>query len=451
MTALEQQLLTNVRLLLNQIAGEIRSIWVGYSGGVDSHALLYALSRNRSQLSGIDIRAVHIDHQLSPLSSQWSEHCRQVCEQLQIPYRSIVVDAKAASGQSPEAKAREVRYEAFHSLIKPRHCLLTAHHQDDQAETLFLQLMRGSGPRGLAAMPRVSRFAQGFLARPLLDVSREQILQYARQQGLQWIDDISNDNPVFDRNFLRLQVIPLIKTRWPSMAKTVSRAAQLCADTIGILDEIAEEDLQRVINGNAERLSISRLHSLSKERQHNVVRAWLDRLNLPCPSHKTLQHIWQQVIEAVPHAMPQLQWPGGEVRRYRDHLFAMPPMKDFNHNRYIEWDLKQPVVIPGAATVRAEPTVDKGLSARLLQHGAVSIRFRQGGERCKLPKRAGEHSVKNLFQELGIVPWMRERIPLIYCDEQLAAVGDLLICEQFQANDRDTALRIVCEYAHPVH
>ena len=116
-------------------------------------------------------------------------------------------------------------------------------------------------------MPRVSRFAQDFLARPLLDVSREQILQYARQQGLQWIDDISNDNPVFDRNFLRLQVIPLIKTRWPSMAKTVSRAAQLCADTIGILDEIAEEDLQRVIDGNAERLSISRLHSLSKERR----------------------------------------------------------------------------------------------------------------------------------------------------------------------------------------
>lgn len=423
---------------------------MGYSGGVDSHVLLFALSCAREQLSGIDIQAVHVDHQLSPLSSQWSEHCRRVCAQLQIPYRSIVVDAKAAPGQSPEAKARESRYAAFQSLLKPHHCLLTAHHQDDQAETVFLQLLRGSGPRGLAAMPRVSRFAQGYLARPLLDVSREQILQYARQQGLQWIDDISNDNPVFDRNFLRLQVLPVIRQRWPAMAKTVSRAAQLCADTIGILDQVAQEDLRQVTDGDAERLSIRRLLQLGRERQHNVVRAWLNHLDLPCPSQKTLHHLWQQVIEAAPQATPHLQWPGGEVRRYRDHLFAMTPLAGFDHSCSIQWDWKQTAVIPGAATIRAESISGMGLSVAALQKGRVCIRFRQGGERCKLPKRAGEHSLKNLFQELGIVPWSRERIPLIYVGEQLAAIGDLLICEGYQAKDSESALRIICDYTHPI-
>jgi tRNA(Ile)-lysidine synthase len=450
MTAFERQLLSRIQHLQKQLTGEINCIWVGYSGGVDSHVLLSALLRIRAQLNATEIRAVHIDHQLSPLSSQWTDHCRKVCKQLQVPFQAIVVDAKADPGQSPEAKAREVRYQAFKSLINPGHCLLTAHHQDDQAETLLLQLLRGSGPRGLAAMPLYSRFAQGYLARPLLEVSREQILNYARQQQLHWIDDISNDNPVFDRNFIRLQIIPLLKQRWPSMAKTMSRSAQLCADTIGILDEIAEDDLRHVIQGSDERLCIPRLLSLSQERQHNVVRAWLRLLNLPCPSRKTLHHIWQQVIEAEPQAAPHLQWPGGEVRRYRDHLFSMSPLVDFDHERRMDWDMKQAVVIDGAATVRAQTVSGEGLSASLLQHGAVSIRFRQGGERCRLPKRSGEHSLKNLFQELSIVPWMRPRIPLIYVGEHLAAVGDLLICEGFQAREGQAAVRIVCDYSHPV-
>jgi tRNA(Ile)-lysidine synthase len=450
MIPLEQQLLTNIQLLQKQTTGEIRSLWVAYSGGVDSHALLFALAQNRSYLSGIDIRAVHIDHQLTPLSSQWSEHCRHVCEQLQLPFRSIAVDAQPVPGQSPEAKARQARYEAFKTLVKPNHCLLTAHHQDDQAETLFLQLLRGSGPRGLAAMPRSSRFAQGYLARPLLDISREQILQYARHHKLQWIDDISNDNPAYDRNFLRLQVIPLLKQRWPSVAKTVSRSAQLCADTINILDEVAEEDLRHTTGENIERLSMSRLQSLSRERQHNVVRAWLNRLNLPCPPQKTLLHIWQQVIEAEAHATPCLQWPGGEVRRYRDHIFAMSPMPDFDHSSRFEWDVKQPLAIAGAVTLDTEVARGEGLSVKALQQAKVSIRFRQGGERCQLPKRSGEHSLKNLFQELAVVPWMRERLPLVYVDERLAAIGDLLICEGFQVHGDESAVRIVCDYVHPV-
>jgi tRNA(Ile)-lysidine synthase len=448
MTHLEQQLLASLHHLKSHGQVNIQRFWVAYSGGVDSHVLAYALYQVRQQLSEIDIRVVHVDHRLSPLSSQWSEHCRQVCQQLQFPYLCIVVDAKAARGESPEAKAREARYQAFKSILSANDCLLTAHHQDDQAETLLLQLLRGSGPRGLAAMSRHSDLGEGFLCRPLLDLSREQIRQYAQAHHLQWIDDISNENPAFDRNFLRLQVIPLLKQRWPAMAKTVSRSAQLCADTIAIIDTVANEDLQHVIDGSDERLSISRLQSLNRERQHNVVRAWLHRLDLPCPSQKTLHHIWSQVIATQPESTPHLRWPGAEVRRYRDHLFAMSAMPAFDNSQCFAWELEKTLTIVGAGQVHAIPAIGQGLRQQLQQ--PVTVRFRQGGERCRLPRRAGEHSLKNVFQELGIVPWMRERIPLIYVGDQLAAIGDLLICEGFEAGGSEAGLRIECEYQHPV-
>jgi tRNA(Ile)-lysidine synthase len=448
MTQLEQQLLTNIQLLKSESLGNIQRFWIAYSGGVDSHVLLFALSRIRTQFPEYDIFAVHVDHQISPLSAQWSEHCRQACEQLQILYRCIVVDAKAASGESPEAKAREARYQAFKSILNTEDCLLTAHHQDDQAETLLLQLLRGSGPRGLAAMPRYSQLGEGYLCRPLLNLSRQQIHQYAQANQLQWIHDISNDAPAFDRNFLRLQVIPLLKQRWPAMDKTVSRSAQLCADTIAIIDTVADEDLQLAVDGSNERLSITRLQSLSRERQHNAVRAWLDRLHLPCPSHKTLHHIWSQVINALPQSTPCLQWPGAEVRRYRDHLYAMPAMKNFDNRQCFTWPVDQTLTIAGVGRLQAIPARGRGLRKLSLQ--SVTIRFRQGGERCKLPKRVGEHSLKNIFQELAIVPWMRERLPLLYVGDQLAAVGDLLICEGFQAGENEEGLRILCEYEHTV-
>ena len=448
MTDLEQQLLSALDRLISREPGNIRRVWVAYSGGVDSHVLLFAVSRIRRQLSKVDIRAVHVDHQLSPLSGQWSEHCRDICQQLHIPYQCLIVDANATSGESPEAKARQARYRAFESVVTAGDGLLTAHHQDDQAETLLLQLLRGSGPRGLAAMPVYSRLGEGFLCRPMLTLTREQILQYARTRQLQWIDDFSNDNPAFDRNFLRLQVIPLLKQRWPAVGKTVSRSAQLCAATIAILDEVAEQDLRTLDEGCRDRLPISKLQTLSLERQHNAVRAWINNLNLPCPSHKTLLHVWQQVIAATPQATPHLQWPGAEMRRYRDHLYAMPAMGSFDSGRLIPWDMEQALSISGVGRIQAIAAAGRGV--KIPPQSQVVVRFRQGGEHCKLPYRGGEHSLKNLFQELGVVPWMRQRLPLIYINGQLAAVADLLICEGFAAAEKEAGLQIVCDYERTV-
>ena len=446
MTELESYLLPNINKLPS-----VKRLWVAYSGGVDSHVLLYALYRNRSFMGDKELCVIHIDHQLSPSSAQWSTHCQNVCRDLGLNYRSIVVDAKSQAGESPEAKAREARYQAFRSLIKVGDCLLTAHHQDDQAETLLLQLLRGSGPRGLAAMPTVMDFGHGCIARPFLNISRKQILAYARAQQLHWIDDISNDNPAFDRNFLRLEVIPLLKQRWPALAKTLSRSAELCAETIALFDEFGDADLDRVRNGEPEKISIMALQALSIERQRNVVRAWLKGLGLSCPSQKILNHLWEQVIVASDEAMPVLRWPGGEIRRYRGNVYAMQPMQNFMSDQALHWSTQNILVFPTGGEVHLESATGKGIKATALhQQTSVTVKFRQGGERCKLPNRGGEHSLKNLFQENGIVPWMRERIPLIYIGEKLAAVGDLFVCEEFAANTDEAGMCVKCRYAQAI-
>jgi tRNA(Ile)-lysidine synthase len=203
-----------------------------------------------------------------------------------------------------------------------------------------------------------------------------------------------------------------------------------------------------VLEGSGERMAISRLLALSRERQHNVVRAWLARLGLACPSHKTLHHIWSQVIDTSPESTPRLQWPGAEIRHYRDHLYAMPAIADFDHGQHFDWNMDDTITIAGVGRIRVIPGTGKGLVRQADRD--VTIRFRKGGERCKLPNRGGEHSLKNLFQELGVVPWMRERIPLIYIGEKLAAIGDMLVCEGFTAGEQEEGRQIVCKYEHTV-
>jgi len=211
---------------------------IAYSGGLDSHVLLHAVAAMRAELTGCEFIAVHINHGLSEKAGQWTKHCANQCEVLNITFAHINVDAKNKTGESPEAVAREVRYQAFREFMQPGDCLLTAHHQDDQAETLLIQLLRGAGPRGLAAMPYYSDFAEGWHARPLLNFSRDELHEYAQQTFSQnqsaWIDDESNSDTRFDRNFLRHEIIPKLKARFPGMAATLSRSAGLCAEASGL-------------------------------------------------------------------------------------------------------------------------------------------------------------------------------------------------------------------------
>lgn len=416
--------LSNLPFLAN-----VKRFVIAYSGGLDSHVLLHSISRLRASLDGRDIIALHVDHGLSQKSDQWSRHCAAQCEALGVPFVDIKVDAKPESGESPEAAAREARYQAFNEFMQACDCLLTAHHQDDQAETLLLQLLRGAGPRGLAAMPSFARFSMGWHARPLLGYSNDELHVYAQQVGLSWIDDESNSDTRFDRNFLRHEIMPLLKTRFPGVAATLSRSASLCAEAAGLLEEAAAADLTQV-QLSQEALSVSGLQGLGETRARNLMHQWCRGRGLPTPTAAQMQCVWDEVIGAAEDSEPLVSWPGGEVRRYRDALFLNAPLQKHDVGQCLPWDGQQALMIPGLGRLTAEPMLGKGIVSSALLDRNVEIRFRQGGEQLRPAGRHGRHALKKLFQEAGIPPWQRERIPLLYVDDQLLAVAGLWVADE---------------------
>ncbi|MDH5324767.1 MAG: tRNA lysidine(34) synthetase TilS [Gammaproteobacteria bacterium] len=402
----------------------VRRYWVAFSGGVDSHVLLHCMARIED-LRGAQLWAVHVNHNLMPQAQHWVEHCTQVATQLQVPCEIVQVNAKAGQGESPEAKARQVRYAAFHALMQKNDCLLTAHHQDDQAETLLLQLMRGAGPRGLAAMPESGTQSGYTIMRPMLSLSQEQILDYAQQYQLRWVDDSSNEDCGFDRNYLRHQVIPLLKNRWPAMAKTLSRSAASCAEASRCLDEQGESDLQQVTQG--EGLSVKSLNRLSSHRLHNVLRFWIRSLGLTVPNQAVLHEV-ENLLRASVDAKPLVHWKGAELRRYRDTVYIMAPLMPFSAQPVL-WDCQQALDFPGAGCLQAQAGIGCGIKQIYAEN--LIVRFRTGGERFR---QAGHHhSLKNWFQEQGVLPWLRDRIPLLFHHNELVAVGDCVVDETYLA------------------
>lgn len=428
---------------LNQLP-PARRFWVAYSGGRDSTVLLHALSGLRAFLSpDLELCAIHVDHGLSFHAGAWARHCEAVCARLGIPCHTLRVNATPQSGESPEAAARQARYQAIASLIEAGDGLLTAHHQDDQAETLLLQLLRGAGPHGLAAMPVHVPFANGCLARPLLGFTRDELAAYAAQHDLSWVDDHSNFDTGFERNYLRHEVIPHFTRRWPACASTLSRAATNAAEAAALLDALADHDLQAMRGPLAGTLSVGQLLKLDDARQRNALRRWFKILGLPAPWAAHLQRIQGDVLAAAEDSTPCVRWAGVEVRRYRDLMYAMPPLPAHDANTVLAWDLDQPLILPDCnGKLIAHSEMGDGLKASLCRALAVSVRFRQGGERCRPAARGHTHALKKLFQEQGIPPWQRDRIPLIYVGDQLAAVGGLWVCEPFQAGSGEAGITL---------
>ena len=409
-------------------------LWVAYSGGCDSHALLYSLNSLRSEISS-EIKAIHINHGLSPLANEWEEHCRQICEKLSVPYTAIKVDASAVN-KSPEEAARHARYAEWKKLIKKDEVILLAHHQDDQAETVLLQLLRGSGVKGLAAMPAQQNFSQGLLCRPMLGFLREEIQAYAAEHSLNWIDDPSNFDTDFDRNFLRHDVVPLLESRWPALKKTLSRTATHTAEADHLLTVLAEQDWLKVKKNK--QIEIRSLLELDKKRQRNVVRYWLSsisKVTLPDTNH--LQRILDEVLTAADDANPEVIWRGGEVRRYQGLLYAQDKNRVPEKSLELTWkNLETPLVIDSTGLkLSASPSVGDGLSQRKLKSAEISLKFRQGGESCRPVGRGQTHQLKKLFQEWQVPPWLRASIPLIYVNGELAEVVGYCHCEPFAAED----------------
>lgn len=417
-----------------------RRYWVAYSGGCDSHALLHALVDLQAQLSGVSIVAVHIDHGLHPDSAVWAQHCRDVCEKLYVEYVGRRVDARAPPGASREASARQARYAAFASLIAAGDVLLTAQHQDDQAETVLLQLLRGAGPAGLATMPFFNEFHAGILARPLLGFRRAALLAYARAHGLCWLEDPSNADVTLERNYLRHHVMPVVGKQWPASAKVLGRVALLQAEADELLQELARQDLQQARDTAPAALKVAGLLGLSAARQRNALRCWLREQSLPIPSAAQLRRIQQDILYAQADALPRVQWANVELRRYRDVIYVMPQVTSAVWTIPIAWSFEHPLPLPDGTALGAYRILGEGLKQELCQQ--VSVRFRQGGERCRPRGQVHHRTVKNLFQEHGIPPWQRERQPLIYIGEQLAAIVGVCVCEPFAARADEPGMRI---------
>jgi tRNA(Ile)-lysidine synthase len=404
-----------------------RCWYIAYSGGVDSHVLLHAIAALRESITLPPLVAIHINHQLNPRAADWAVHCRQVCAELGVELIVETVDIVRAGGSGLEAAARSARYAAFQKYICADELLLQAHHRDDQIETLLLRILRGSGLAGLAAIPVARALGYGRLLRPLLNNTRAEILAYASQNNLRWIHDDSNDNAVFDRNFLRLRVLPLIAERWTSYRHTLQRVVDNAAEAVELLTDLAALDFAAAVNAE-HRLSIASCLKLSAARQRNLIFYWLQQRQLPPPSSEQLAQILS-MLSAADDAEPCVSWPDAELRRFRGYLYASAPLPPLPAPIDQAWHPARSLSINGMGELHAHSELGYGLRADRIYH----VRNRRGGERCRPSERAHSQTLKKLLQEYGVEPWLRDRLPLIYCDDQIAAVADLWICQDFQA------------------
>lgn len=416
------------------------AVCVGFSGGLDSTVLVAVLARARQVEPSLRLRAIHIDHQLQPQSAAWDEHCRSIANALDVEYQSRRVTVVPDPGEGPEASARKARYEALRSLLRPGETLVTAHHADDQLETLLLALMRGAGTRGLAGMPACQPFGMGWHARPLLEFTRAELEAWGRAQGLRWIDDPSNDDSRFSRNFLRTGVVPLLRNRWPAAATNASRAAAHLAEGAELLDELAAIDCSPALVGSC--LAVDVLAALSPARRRNALRYWLRQRGVRSPSTRKLSALDHDMLVADPDRSPVVDWDGYEIRRFRGLLYADRALPQTEATPR-EWDWRESFVLPqGLGTLRTANTVGSGLSAAALPP-TVRVDFRHGGESIRPAGHDHHRTLKNLLQEADILPWWRSRVPLIWAGDQLAAVGDLWIADDFATRDERSGVEIV--------
>jgi tRNA(Ile)-lysidine synthase len=412
---------------------------VALSGGVDSMALLHAAQALTAAEPRLALRALHVDHGLQPESAQWAEVCRRQCEALGVPLRVLELRLQIPKGASIEAEARRARYRAMEAVLEPGESLLTAHHADDQLETVLLQLFRGAGVAGLAAMPRAAALGEGPHLRPLLGVERAQLEDYASRVGLGWVEDPMNRQSRYDRSYLRHEVLPTIRARWPSVARTVGRSAGHFAAAQGLLEGLAQADGATLVDDQG-RLEIAGLMALPRERQLNVLRWWIVEQGLGVPSAARLESILLDAVPARQDAQPVVTWPTGEIRRYRGRLYAMAPLPEPPSG---EWMIEpgQALIIEGVGQLELVAARGAGFSAARCS-GPFAVRFRQGGERLRPVGQVLEKPLQQIFQEAGIVPWRRGRLPMLFSGERLVAVGEQWIAAEAAAGPGETGYAI---------
>ena len=406
---------------------------VAFSGGLDSTVLLHQLVRWRQTHPQTRLRALHVHHGLSPNADSWAARCVALCEEWQLRCEVLRVQVDARE-QGIEGAARAARYQALTAAMQPDEWLLTAQHLDDQCETLLLALKRGSGPAGLAAMPiRLERHGR-VLLRPLLGLSRRQLEAYAQQHQLRWIEDESNQDTRYDRNFLRQRLLPEVQARWPHFAEACVRSAALCGEQEQLLDELLAEQLAGLTQPDGS-LHFPPLLQMSEARASALLRRWIAQQGAPMVSRAALMRLRQEVMLSRDDAQPRLRFGDAEARRYRDRLYWLPLCASLRDQQLPWRDRREPLVLPQQLGILRAQSAPAALRQPETDE-QISVRFHAQGY-FHLVGRAGGREIKKLWQELAIPPWQRERIPLIYYNQTLVCAPGLFITRQGAAVDEN--------------
>ena len=417
-------------------------ILVGFSGGLDSTVLLHLLCE---LLPPERITAVHIHHGLSENADDWQQHAKALCHSLGVRLisESVVVNE---TGAGLESAARDARYTVFEKQLVKNGVLLLGHHADDQVETVLFRLLRGSGARGLSGIPQIRAVGTGHLIRPLLNKPKSSLQAYAQARQLSWIEDESNQQQQFDRNYLRNTVIPKLAQRWPDYVQGVMRSAEQSGQSDQLADSVARADLA-LLDPRLERggwsLDLARMVELEPLRQKNLLRYWPEIYGLAALGQTFIDEVISSLLSAREDSEPKVLRADLQLCRYRQRLYLLrrSGRAKADLGLCLFWSGDEPLVLPDGNLLITEPTLGEGL--RLNNVERLEVRFRQGGERCQPLGREHSNSLKKLLQEYGLEPWWRERVPLFYIDQHLVAVGNLWVCEGWQAGAEIEGLKIL--------
>jgi tRNA(Ile)-lysidine synthase len=395
-------------------------ILVGLSGGLDSTVLLHLLARD-ARLRANGLRAIHVHHGLHAEADAWAVHCEALCAGLDVPLTIARVEVRD-DGDGPEAAAREARHAAFERELRDGETLALAHHRDDQAETFLLRALRGSGADGLGAMRAWRAFGRGWLWRPLLAQPREALRDHATTHGLRWIEDPSNADPRFDRNFLRQRVLPLLRERWPRVDASFARSAALGAEAADALAHIDDAALDALLDGDS--LPSSALRALPADARARSLRRWILHLGLPPLPADGLRRIESELLPAAGDRIPHYDWSGARIVQWRGRLHALRKGDEWPVDWRRDWDGGSPLVLPDGGRLALEGA--QRFDAALRVHARV------GGERIVLPGRTHSHALKHVLQERDVPPWQRARLPLLSAaDGALLAAGTDILAAPF--------------------
>lgn len=446
MELFERHILTNTHLiervaaLMAPILPAHSSILIGLSGGVDSVVLLHVLHKLAARFSW-QLSALHVHHGISPNADAWADFCAGLCARHYISLHVERVDIAPLRAHGVEAAARQLRHAAF----ARQRCdfAALAHHADDQAETLLLQLLRGAGVRGAGAMPLLAgEDCSPRLLRPLLHCSRQEIVDYAVAHGLRWVEDESNADDSYPRNFLRHRVLPLLDQKFPCYRATLARSAQHFAEASGLLDELAQRDAAQAIDGGT--LAVAALQALSPPRAKNLLRYFLHHVGAPMPQAAQLDDMLHQLTCARADAAVCVAYGGWQVRRYAGRVYALPALGGFDRNLVLPWHGETVLGWPALHThLYFSHTQGAGVSLAKLQHAPVTLRLRHGGETLRPHPNAATRTLKNLLQEHHVPPWRRDRLPLLYCGEELVCVPGVAIAAEYQAAAAEAGVQLL--------